>query len=169
MTTSIKYVGIDPAIRHSGVCIYYDGKLNYRLFEDGVTLKSTINEYLQYASDIAHTIAEIPTNHTVIVIDFTSKTYRLRAHQQALVAMFIGMILGKLDAYVESCDRLLVDPGILRRYVGLPPTASKEDVWVAYEVPLIEWDKFGDLHDAYALMEYGRRNYLDGYKRITNG
>lgn len=169
MNKSIKYVGLDPAIRHSGVCISCDGTLMYRVFNNGVTLKSTVNEYLQYASDIVHSIAEISTYHTVLVIDFTTKAYRQRANQQALLSTFIGMIIGKLDVYVECCDRILLDPKILRSYVGLKPTATKEDVWVAYDVPDIEWDKFGDLRDAYALMEYGRLNYLNGYEDISNG
>jgi len=160
----VLFVGLDPAIRHTGICAEHEGIFRYAQFS-GVSLKSVVWDYLRYSKDIIATIAGqlVLASHSVVSIDFTTATYGQRAHQQAIFSMFVGMLVSEVTHYGTSrVDFLLVEPRLVRSYVGLPPKAPKRDVWEAYELTDID-DYSEDVNDARVLMSFGKQEYLNGY------
>lgn len=163
----VLFVGIDPAIQHTGICAEYNGVFRYNQL-NGVPLKSVVWDFLRYSRDIVDTVAGqlVLASHSVVSVDFTTASYRQRAHQQAIFSMFVGMVLSEVAHYGTSqVDFLLVEPRLVRSYVGLPPKAPKCDVWEAYGL----WDvaKYSeDVNDARVLMDFGKQEYLNGYSYL---
>lgn len=156
MSKKVAYVGIDMAIRHTGVCCMLNRLI---FFEDipksNLSLKSNLDDYAAFSRYVTSQIAQhIPVGYKVVVgIDITYRSYRQRAQQQTKTALLIGITLGCLKGVYGDLLIVPVDPTKIRRHANLSPHATKDEVWAAYRLDNVD-DRSEDCNDAYALCKY---------------